>query len=73
MRFRVFVALLCVASWVAVPRAQNDLDAFMRQVLAQRDDNWKKLQQYILDEHEAIDLRGPARLPMWGHRRDYTL
>jgi hypothetical protein len=70
--FRVFVAVLCAATWVVSPLAQTDLDAFMRQVLTKRDDNWKKLQQYILDEHEAIDLRGPARLPMWGDRRDYT-
>jgi hypothetical protein len=69
---RVFVAFLTAATWVAAPQAQTDLDAFMRQVLAKRDDNWKKLQQYILDEHESIDLRGPARLPMWGDRRDYT-
>jgi hypothetical protein len=66
------LAGLCLATFVAVPRAQTDLDAFMRQVLAKRDDNWKKLQQYILDEHESIDLRGPTRLPMWGDRRDYT-
>ena len=52
--------------------AQTDLDAFMRRVLARRDDNWKKLQQYVLDEREAIDVRGPARLPLWGERRDYT-
>ena len=52
--------------------AQTDLDAFMRQVLARRDDNWKKLQQYVLDEHETIDVRGPSRLPLWGERRDYT-
>ena len=32
--------------------AESDLDAFMQQVLAHRDDNWKKLQQYILDERE---------------------
>ena len=44
----------------------------MRDVLARRDDNWRKLQQYVLDEHESIDLRGPTRLPMWGERRDYT-
>jgi hypothetical protein len=50
----------------------SDLDAFMRQVLAKRDDNWKKLQQYVLDEREAIDLRGPGRTPIWGERRDYT-
>src|SRR5437867_697231 len=70
--FRVFVAILCLASWVAAPLAQTDLDALMRDVLARRDDNWRKLQQYVLDEHETIDLRGPTRLPMWGERRDYT-
>ena len=52
--------------------AQTDLDAFMRQVLARRDDNWKKLQQYVLDEHESFELRGPTRLPLWGEKRDYT-
>ena len=44
----------------------------MRQVLARRDDNWKKLQQYILDEREQIELRGPNLQPIWGERRDYT-
>jgi hypothetical protein len=52
--------------------ADTDLDSFMRQVLARRDDNWKKLQQYILDEREVIDVRGPERTPLWGERRDYT-
>lgn len=51
---------------------QNDLDAFMRQVVAKRDDNWKKLQQYIFDEREQFDLRGPSRVAIWGERRDYT-
>ncbi len=44
----------------------------MRQVLARRDDNWKKLQQYILDEREQIELRGPNLQPIWGERREYT-
>ncbi len=44
----------------------------MRQVLARRDDNWKKLQQYILDEREQIEIRGPSRVPIWGERREYT-
>jgi hypothetical protein len=52
--------------------AQSDLDGFMQQVLARRDDNWKKLQQYILDEREQIELRGPARFRLWGQQRDYT-
>ena len=52
--------------------AQSDLDAFMEKVLARRDDNWKKLQQYVLEEKEAFDLTGPGRFPLWGMRRDYT-
>ena len=52
--------------------AQTDLDAFMREALAHRDDNWKKLQQYILDEREQIEIRGPSQQPIWGQRREYT-
>jgi hypothetical protein len=55
-----------------VGSAQTDLDAFMQQVMERRDDNWKKLQQYILDEREQIELRAPARAALWGERRDYT-
>src|SRR3984893_16401181 len=55
-----------------VVSAQTDLDAFMQQVMERRDDNWKKLQQYILDEREQIELRAPARAALWGERRDYT-
>jgi hypothetical protein len=54
------------------PSAQSDLDDFMRQVMARRDDNWKKLQQYVLDEREEFDLRGPGRFPLWGERREFT-
>ncbi len=56
----------------AVISAQSDLDAFMKQVMGRRDDNWKRLQQYILDEREEVDVRGPARLPLWGERREFT-
>lgn len=73
---RLLPALLAAGSAaLAAPRhvqAQTDLDAFMREVLARRDDNWKKLQQYVLDERETIDLRGPGHMPLWGERRDYT-
>jgi hypothetical protein len=64
----------CVALTIAAPGigAQTDLDAFMREVVARRDDNWKKLQQYVLDERESIDVRGPGGAPIWGERRDYT-
>jgi hypothetical protein len=56
----------------AAPLAPTDLDALMRQVLAARDENWKKLQQYVLDERETIDVRGPGHTPVWGERREYT-
>lgn len=52
--------------------AQADLDAFMAQVLAHRDENWKKLRQYVLDERERVDVSGPAGVPIWGDQRTYT-
>jgi hypothetical protein len=66
------VLMLAGASRFSTLSAQNDLDAFMQQVVARRDDNWKKLQQYILDEREVADLRGPGNVRMWGEDREYT-
>ena len=70
----VLLAGAVVLQWpgAAIVAAETDLDAFMRQVLARRDDNWKKLQQYILDEREQVEVRGPAHVSLWGERRDYT-
>src|SRR5262245_39714168 len=70
--FRVVAAVSCAAMAVAAPPAQTDRDALMRDVLRPRDDVWRTLQSYVRDEHESFDLRGPARFPMWGERRDYT-
>src|SRR5215471_13395718 len=66
--------VVCSAVLAIVPSlvAQTDLDAFMKQVLARRDENWKKLQQYVLDERETIDMQGPGHTQLWGERRDYT-
>ena len=76
MLTRPLFALLCLGFLAAgVPanlNAQSDLDAFMERVLARRDDNWKKLQQYVLEEKEGFDLTGPGRFPLWGMRREYT-
>ncbi len=65
-------ALALVIAGAAAPHAQTDLDAFMRQVVETRDTNWKKLQQYILDEREQVEMRGPTGAPLWGERRDYS-
>lgn len=74
MLTRPLLVLLClgfVATGIPVG-AQSDLDAFMEKVLARRDDNWKKLQQYVLEEKESFDLTGPGRFPLWGMRREYS-
>ena len=52
--------------------AQTDLDAFMKRVVSRRDDNWQKLQQYILDESEVSEVRGPGGALVWGQRSEYT-
>ena len=39
------------------PSATAELDAFMAQVLARRDENWKKVQQYILEEKERAERK----------------
>jgi hypothetical protein len=66
------VVLLITLGLIPRAAAQTDLDAFMKDVVARRDDNWKKLQQYILDEREEITLNGPGGLHLWGEQRDYT-
>lgn len=70
---------LALATVVAVlvstsplPAAQSDLDAFMERVIARRDDNWKKLQQYVLDERETSQLTGPGGERLYGFDRDYN-
>ena len=69
-------ALVCLALLTSMlpagVSAQSDLDAFMQRVMTRRDDNWKKLQQYVLEEKEAFDLTGPGGLPLWGMRREYS-
>src|SRR6188474_344876 len=71
-----FAATLSARSVPSAPSValdtQSDLDAFMEKVLARRDDNWKKLQQYVLEEKEGFDLTGPGRFPLWGMRREYS-
>lgn len=77
MMTRPLLLLACLALFgatlpAAVTATQSDLDAFMERVLARRDDNWKKLQQYVLDERESFDLTGPGGLPLYGMRREYS-
>lgn len=76
MSKKPLLLVLCLAVLAAVVpdrvTAQSDLDAFMERVLARRDDNWKKLQQYVLEEKESFDLTGPGGFPLYGLRKEYT-
>ena len=66
--------LVCLAAIFAVSSlaAQSDLDDLMSQVLSRRDDNWKKLQQYVLEERERFQMTAPAGVPVYGFERDYS-
>lgn len=76
-RWSFLAAFVIVAATAASPAtapaaAQSDLDAFMERVLARRDENWKKLQQYILDEEEQFQLLGPGGNRLYGFNREYV-
>jgi hypothetical protein len=68
------VTFVTVLAGAPAPRlaAQTDLDAFMKDVVARRDDNWRKLQQYILEEREELAINGPGGSRLWGQQRDFS-
>lgn len=69
----ILLALLAAPALPAQPASSSsDLDLFMARVLARRDDNWQKLQQYVLEEREQAELLGPGRVRLYGVVRDYT-
>jgi hypothetical protein len=74
--------LVAASSTPQTPAAKaNDLDAFMARVLETRDENWRKLHDYILNETETFAITSAGRLPAWskeddglplsGYRRDF--
>ena len=50
----------------------NELDAFMEKVLKRRDVNRQTLEQYVLDESEQFEVLGPAKMPVYRQKREYT-
>ena len=67
---RLICTVLGVSLIVGVLDAQSDLDAFMSRVLARRDDNWLKLQQYVLEERESLQVTASGGRRIWGTERD---
>ena len=62
---------ICVCASGATPLAQSDLDALMERVLLKRDDNWKKLQQYVLEERETMEVTALDGRRVYGFKREY--
>jgi len=62
---------VCVCASGATPIAQSDLDALMERVLLKRDDNWKKLQQYVLEERETMEVTALDGRRVYGFKREY--
>jgi hypothetical protein len=57
----------------ATPQAAPaTLDAFMARVLERRDEAWRKLHDYILDETERFELTGPGGVRLDGMRREFS-
>jgi hypothetical protein len=76
---RALSAALAVCLLAAVPesriaarQATSDLDDFMAVVLKRRDDNWRKLQQYILDESETANFFAPGKVRLFAMDREYS-
>lgn len=68
----VCLSLLSPGAPVSAWQATSDLDQFMAVVLQRRDDNWRKLQQYILDERETADFYAPGKVRLFGMDREYS-
>jgi hypothetical protein len=70
----ILVALCSAAPARAAdpPPAPSEIDTFMAAVIARRDENWRKLRQYVLDERERAELLGPGGGRLFGLARDYT-
>jgi len=71
MLTRLLVALTLFVP-IAAASAQSDLDGFMARVLARRDENWKKLQQYVLEERETLRVDGAVGSRLYGFAREYS-
>ena len=69
---------LLAAAWVSsglrasAEGAQDDIDAFMERAIETRASNWIELHDYVLDEREQLELRGPGSTNLYGFDREYT-
>ena len=67
----LLAALPSLATAQPAARPPTDLDRLMEDVVRRRDDNWKKLQQYILTERQKVTVTGPEGLRLYGSAHEY--
>lgn len=71
----IFAGIAAVAAVAAVAAAQNpaeDLDAFMARVLEKREIDLEALHDYVFNEVETLELRGPRVAALANFRREYV-
>jgi hypothetical protein len=56
----------------AVKAPATDLDALVERALERRNETWRVLHDYVLDEREQFALNGPADTRIFGGDRSYT-
>ena len=66
--------LACLFTFIgSSARAQEtDLDALMARCLERRNETWRVLHDYVLDERERFALEGPSDVRLFGSDRQYT-
>src|SRR5688500_3343561 len=70
-RLLLLTSALVASLGATAPLAQSDLDTLMARVLLKRDDNWKKLQQYVLEERESMEVTALDGRRIYGFKREY--
>jgi hypothetical protein len=60
------------ASAASQTAPRTDLDELMEKVLAHRDETWRRLHDYVLDEAERVQILGPGGIRLHGLDRRFT-
>jgi hypothetical protein len=71
----VAVLVACLFTFIGARPAlaqDTDLDALMARALERRNETWRVLHDYVLDERERFALLGPSDLRLFGVDRRYT-
>ena len=68
------LVLACLFTFIgsSAHAQETDLDALMARCLERRNETWRVLHDYVLDERERFALEGPSDVRLFGSDRQYT-